>query len=338
MEIMGTSDGDFGGRLVFRHNHCYNMQVAAHGSEGRYRGWRASEVYNNDFHWSFSPSSPGGLRSGIGIFHDNTFDGSPIQNTFISLSSFRCFFTYFWGALDNSFPWGASGDNVFDVNVTEADGTHIDGHSPYLFASGTCAAGSNTTTIVDSGSPGWTTNRWAGYSAKRVSDKRVMTITSNTSNTVTGYYRQEQGGGANWTAGDQYQIHKALITRDQPGRGKCDLLTGGWDSGGATINSVTGTKSWPHQALEPCYSWNNKYTPNNTNYLGFGAYTGCPVIEGRDFFSNSSSAAMAAKYTASLNGVNYTGPYTYPHPLVGGATPTPTPTPSGPSNLRIVGP
>jgi hypothetical protein len=165
-----------------------------------------------------------------------------------------------------------------------------------------------------------------------------MAITGNTATTVTGYYRQEQGGGAQWTANDQYQIHKALITRDQPGRGKCDLLTGGWDSGGPTINSVTGTAAWPHQALEPCYSWNNKYTPTNANYLGFGPYAGLPLVEGRDFFSNSSAAAMAAKYTASLNGVQYTGPYTYPHPLVGGATPTPTPTPSGPSNLRIVGP
>jgi hypothetical protein len=41
---------------------------------------------------------------------------------------------------------------------------------------------------------------------------------------------------------------------DQPGRGQGDLLTGDFPT---EVNSVTGTISWPNQALEPIYEWAN---------------------------------------------------------------------------------
>jgi len=43
---------------------------------------------------------------------------------------------------------------------------------------------------------------------------------------------------------------------DQPGRGPGDLLTGLF-SNGSKVNSRTGTITWPNQALEPIYLWNN---------------------------------------------------------------------------------
>lgn len=319
--INGAIDADYGARMVIRHNHCYDVQVQNHGTEHRYRGTRAAEVYNNDFHFT-NPATVGlgGIRTGVYLYHDNTFSGVPLNGA-LSFSYLRFNFN-FDPSVATSFH-GATGDEPWDVNATESDGTHVDGHSPYLFASGTCASGSDATNIVDSGSPGWTTNQWAGYTAKRVSDNQMSLIASNTSNTLTvlcvsgGY-----GSTPTWTAGDSYEIHKVLIAIDQPGRGKGDLLVGGYTQPPPTLNSVTGTAAWPHQALEPCYAWNNKY--NGTTEMDFYLPTSLlPAAqtflqEGRDFYNNSSSEAVVAKYTASLNGADYVGTYTYPHPLVSG--------------------
>ncbi len=245
-EFAGTIDGRQGGRWVFRHNHCYNMGIGSHGTEiGRYRGERAGELYNNDFHWTFP------------------------------------------------------------ANVTEPNGTHIDVHPPYLFESGAAGAGSNRTRIVDT-TKNWATNRWAGYTAKRASDSGIMLITSNTSNTLTGYYHDGYGGGVTWNAGDQYQIHKVLISMDQPCRGAGNLIRGDFDH---PVSATTGTPSWVNQALEPAYSWNNVYTPTGARInieLASGAWT--VLREGRDFYNNTPMPG----YTS----------YTYPHPLVTGRSPS----------------
>ena len=316
--INGTIDADYGARMVVRHNHCYDVQVQNHGTEHRYRGTRAAEIYNNDFHFLHPATALGGVRTGVYLYHDNTFDGQPLNGA-LSFSYLRFNFNFDPGIATSLH--GATGDEPWDVNATESDGTHIDGHPPYLFASGTCAAGSSRTQIVDSGSPGWTTNQWAGYTAKRVSDNQISLIAGNTSNTVTVLYvTGGYGSTPTWTAGDSYQIHKTLIAIDQPGRGKGDLLIGGYNQPPPTLNSATGTAAWPHQALEPCYAWNNKYNcaTEMDFYLPPSLLPAAQTFlqEGRDFYNNSSSCAVVAKYTAALNGADYTGTYAYPHPLV----------------------
>jgi hypothetical protein len=236
---------------------------------------------------------------------------------------------------------GSTGDNVWDVNSTEADGTHVDGHSPYLFESGTATAGTNTNsetiTIADSSKTWSPTDKWRGFTVKRVSDGATVVILNSTATALTGYSRA--GLVSNWAVGDSYQIHKVLISQDQACRGKGDLINGDYTT---PLNSTTGTATWSHQALEPAYSWNDVYNPGNVPVtIHTNDSTGGFVIlqEGRDYFNNSSSVAMVAKYTASLNGVDYTGPYTYPHPLVsggGGDTTHPTATMTVPSNGATV--
>ncbi len=304
-ELNGDIDSDYGGRFVFRYNHCYDFLIGSHGSEGRFRGMRCAEVYNNDFHQT-TANYAGGWRSGSALMHDNTWDGlAPTGG--MNLQNYRTFFLFPGNTLGSS-----SGDGPWDVNVTEADGvTHIDGHSPYLFSSGTVTSGS-TTTLTDT-SKSWSTNQWAGYTAKRVSDNGIMSIISNTSNTLTGYYRAEQGGGVTWATGNSYQIHRVAISLDQPGRGKGDLIVG---------EPPTGTPAWPNEALEPCFEWNNVYTPTSTAVAhyqyGTGMYNHLLLVSGRDYYNSSSESAAEAVYVAALNGVAYTGPYTYPHPLAGG--------------------
>ena len=290
-EFAGGTDDLRGARWVFRHNHCFNISIQTHGTElGRYRGGYAREVYNNDFHFRVTRIA-GGIRSGSLIMHDNTYLGAAPSHG-LGLQTYRTFFKA------PGTPWlGAGGDSPWDYNVTEPDGTHIDGHPPYLFESGTCASGSNQTHVVDT-TKHWTTNRWVGYAAKRVSDSGIMLISSNNSNTLTGYYYSDSGGGVIWNAGDQYQIHKVLRVMDAPARGQGDLI-----SGDPPVNAATGRASYPRNVLEPCYSWNNVHSPSGAHVNMWSTSYNPPglFIEGRDFINDKPKPG----YT----------PYTYPHPL-----------------------
>jgi hypothetical protein len=281
----GTGTDDLrGGRWVFRHNHCYgNVQVQGHGTEnGRWRGGRAREIYNNDFHRNANYPI-GGVRSGVTVVHDNTFEGvQPGQNSF-QLQAYRSFFK--WAGCPFA---GAIGDNLWDVN---------DPHG--LYQSGTCTAGSDRNHIVDT-TKNWTRNRWAGFTAKFTGDNQVAHIESNTSNTLNVVFYTDSGGGHVWHAGDGYQIHKLLIALDQPGRGQGDLIVGD-----PPVNSRTGTAAWPNQALEPTYSWNNIYTPTGAHVNITTGAGGFMLVQGRDYFNNTPMPG----YT----------PYVYPHPLVSSA-------------------
>jgi hypothetical protein len=315
-EFAGATDDFDGGRWVFRYNHCYDVEVQTHGTECcRDRGGRAREVYNNDFHFtSFKPF--GGIRAGGLITHDNTFFG--VQSKGIGLDTYRGFFKFPGG------PWGgASGDNVWDANDTEGNGTQVEGHPPFLYESGTVSSGT-TTTLTDT-TKNWTANQWAGFIAKRVSDNGIMFIISNTNNTLTGMYYTDSGGGVVWPTGNQYQIHKVLIALDQPCRGQGDLITGDPNP----INTVFGVARWPRQASEPTYSWNDIYVPTGAHVNIYIPDNPRPalIVAGRDFFNNTPMPG----YT----------PYVYPHPLVTGQPPPPptasatlSATPSSPHNLH----
>ncbi len=301
-EFAGVIDGWRGGRYVFRHNHAYNATPTNHGTEiGRERGFRCAEIYNNDFHFTDARGSLGGTRSGGWISHDNTVDGQQLARG-ATLGTYRVFFAFIGAPFT-----GASGDNPWDYNVTEWDGRHIDGHPPYLFESGSASSGSDGTHIVDL-TKNWRANQWIGYAAKRLSDGKIALVFSNTTNTLNVYYHDGYGGGPIWQAGDQYQIHKVLVALDQPGRGASDLIN-------------TASPAWPHQQLEPCYEWNDVYTPTGAHLMMTQAVGAFAVLQqGRDF------------YNTVMPGY---APYIYPHPLTGGVgTPPPPPPPSTCAQLQ----
>ena len=307
-DFVGYPDGWNGGRWVMRYNHCYDVTLNSnHGTEyGRNRGGRCLEMYNNDFHWSHTRDLFG-IRTGGFITHDNTHDGS-------SPSPFRSAGLQVYRQFEASQTWGgATGDNPWDVNVTESDGTHVDGHPPYLFDNGIVTSGS-CSALTDS-TKSWTTNQWLNYAVKRVSDMGISGIVSNTGNSVNVSCQTVYGGSAVWQVGDDYQIHRVLIVLDQPGRGAGDLITGD-----TPINSTTGTAAWPNQALEPCYAWNDIYTPSSTrlDVLPTNIVSSDVLQSGRDFYNNTPMPG----YT----------PYTYPHPLVSGGGHGPP----SPGDLHIV--
>lgn len=66
-------------------------------------------------------------------------------------------------------------------------------------------------------------------------------------------------GNCTGTSGTVWDNAGGYPCMDAPGRGKGDLLAG--SSISSTVNTRTGTQSWPAQALSPIYVWGNLLTP-----------------------------------------------------------------------------
>ena len=80
----------------------------------------------------------------------------------------------------------------------------------------------------------------------------------------------------------------------------------------AAKNNVSGEQTWTRQVIEPCYEWNNIYTPDGTPLQGMIYQANAPMTPGVDYFTDH--RAMPG-YT----------PFVYPHPLVTGSAPPPPP-------------
>ena len=341
-------DSFYGGRWVARHNYMVNMIPSGHGTEsGAGRGQRANEFYDNTINMTVAWSG-GGQRSGTSLWHDNTFLGRDSSNgSACNLSNYRetpargiqvpGTFT----VADGTCPW--------DQNDTEGNGTYVEGHPPFLFDSGSPTSGTtisgSTGTFTDS-TKNWTTNQWASYSIKntnRSSECHLLGsyIISNTSNSITYYYYPDRDVRQHliFNSGDTYEIHRVLVMMDQCGRGRTlDAIYTQITNGQAIPrNPRCGCPLWPRSQLEPCYSWNNVYTPTN-QVLGFGGGGQPTTKPGVDYFNLGSGfpaditpPQVSATYTSASNGVDYTGTYVYPYPLLSGR---PAPSPASTPRLR----
>jgi hypothetical protein len=316
-------DTFYGGRWVARHNYLQNTIPSGHGTEGgEARGQRANEFYDNTVNITVAWGG-GGQRSGTSLWHDNTFTGTDsVSNKVCNLSNFRetpARAHPVWGIADGTSPW--------DVNDTEGNGTYVEGHPPYLFNSGRDTSSINSQGVIHDSTKHWATNQWVGYSIKNTNPASPAYglgsyVISNTSNTITYYYYSAADGGhLIFNAGDTYQIHRVLTMMDQNGRGKGNQV-----AGAPPINTIAGRPLWTHEALEPCYSWNNVHLPSNHAY-GYGVRPGQPTTKlnidffnlGNGFAQNATPLAVSNRYTAALNGVQYIRTFVYPHPLTLGA-------------------
>jgi hypothetical protein len=250
-------DSAWGGKYVLRYNKLFNVIYLNHGTEeGRNRGGRGYEAYNNDHVFSTSTGLDG-LRTGSIVVHDNTYSG--VQPSSYGMRYYRSIYGYGGGPNNGQSTWGgATGDNAWDLN------------DPVLYASGTSTSGTNETALVDT-TKNWTTNQWVGYNVKKVSDGSTAYITANTATTLTFFEWNPQG----WASGQAYQIHKTLVAIDQACRGQGDLLTG-----------AAPTPRWLNQVREPCYSWNNIHSPSG-NHINFVTTTLPAVTAGVDYFEDT---------------------------------------------------
>jgi len=284
----GAIDSWSGGRVVVRHNVFNNTRPGNHGTEtgGRLRACRAMEIYNNKIVYTIT-GGLGQLRGGAAVIHDNILEGSITRGWVLAvyreISPFRL-----WGA--------ANGNNDWDVNDTEGNGTNVSGHRPHLYASGKHTGPNASPVLVVSGA-GWTPDQWAGFSLTNTSQTArsglhySSYIRSNTSDTINFYGSSDDSSehGMIFNTGDGFAIYKLLVALDQPGRGKGDLVSG----------NPPAPARWPNEALEPIYSWNNTLN-GSPNYPGLRSP--CPTVkENRDYYNNTPMP-------------NYK-PYPYPHPL-----------------------
>jgi hypothetical protein len=275
-----------GARFVVRHNEFHNCGVAAHGTEGRGRGAKQIEEYNNTF-LSDKPSPGKQIRSGCIITHDNTWTNATKGHVLQAYRQFSYSPHYNW----------ANGQNPYDDNTPkEATG---------YWERGTHTGADGATMLIDS-SKGWATNQWyqpgATYilrnktkegKAAKDADKLQSFVVSNTSTTID-YSARTRGGPVflTFNKGDVYEIWKINHSLDQPGLGKGNLL-----------NGLPGLPAkWPSQVTEPCYSWNNTQRGTAINLFS----TEPSIKEGRDFFNETPKPGYK--------------PYIYPHPLVSGVS------------------
>jgi hypothetical protein len=286
----GACDGENGARVVFRHNTVWNEFFANHGTEtgARSRSERSFEIYDNTF--NFSPAAPNypyfamaNIRGGSGVIFSNTVNG---YTSIVGLRNFRSTDAYCgqWSPF-----CGANGTNPWDSN------------SPTLYLSGTSSAPNGSSYLQVAGA-NWTNNQWVGYTLTNASSGYFSPVNSNSANTM--YFLADgliqSHPPMTFNNGDHFYLYLVYATLDQPGRGSGDLLRdNGQDSNGnlITLNTVTGTPSWPREVLEPIYCWSN--TLNGALTGMFSPYPG--IQSGRDFYNDTPKPG----YT----------PLAYPHPL-----------------------
>jgi hypothetical protein len=197
-------------------------------------------------------------------------------------------------------------------------------------------------------SKNWTTDQWKYYSIKNKNPNSSSYnfgagIVSNTANTITYINYWTPGtptlGKLEFANGDQYEIHKILRIMDGCGVGKSDHLKTG--QGNPPINLDHGNVPYYAQsASEPIYCWNNTLQSDGRELKWNSAKPGMLIREGIEYFNLGKGlanppSAVTTRYDAALNGVQYNGDFTYPHPLVSGApTPTPRATPRSQQHLQ----
>jgi hypothetical protein len=282
-----------GARVVCRFNTFNPVATSAtscggHGTStsGRSRGVRQMEAYNNTLVCSGSCDSAIGINSGTALIFNNTWSASSGGfNAYSTLSVQRAFYGPFA-------PWGScDGTGGYDQN----DGT------VYAFGSITTGA---TGAFSDS-SKSWTANQLAGsavtngtpYSVHDVTQGFGDEISSNTATQYTFPTAPIAGGGARawtWNVGDSYQILRATVCVDQPGRGQGNLLSG-----------ATPTTGWVSDVLDPVYEWGDTQTG------GFGVpikVSGSNrVIANRDWYNEKTNQTAQTSPTSPFSGTSGTG-------------------------------
>jgi hypothetical protein len=111
------------------------------------------------------------------------------------------------------------------------------------------------------------------------------------------------GTGSSWDGNTNGSTGYPCL--DQPGRGQGNLLTGSLPN---KVNSATGGISWPNQALEPVYFWNNEGMPHRGYGGGVSQYndnSGGRVMANRDYYPQSGGAQTTS--SSPFNGSSGTG-------------------------------
>jgi hypothetical protein len=274
------------GRVVWRFNTLTGsagLEVHATGHALDDRGARACEGYCNYFEALEDQVAPpyvmSDASSGTMLLWGNTTEPENLKNGFVFKVTRGTIATYL--QLPPPDGWGFAGPapratgtvNVSGDSVTWVSGDTFDTDWPadtiiYI------------TDAVAEGSPGQGPALGPACAIGTVNSSTSITLLygGHTGGDLTGkiYYV-----GSPWDGNTDEYGYPAI---DQPGRGQGDLLTGYFP---AKVNDVTGIASWPNQALEPIYTWNNEFTPHS-GYGGVLYGADARVVANRDYYPQAS--------------------------------------------------
>jgi hypothetical protein len=337
-----------------------------HGTDsgGRARGAREAEIYHNTLNCAGTTGGcnvDGAFRSGTGMIFDNTTNftagGFASPGSWFQLAIYR-----------NVSSWGGSMDFC-------GGGGYFDQNDGVVYYSGTMTASGGLTMTDASKSFSSLNPSGAPYSVYDVTHGFYSEIVSNTSTTIT--VRASVGGTQNtwsgFTNGDSYQVLRATICADQPGRGQGHYISG--NSSDPTPPPPPGPTGWLGDALDPIYQWGD--VASGGSVTAMGPDDNDRLLNNRDFYAQASGIQTSS--SSPFNGTSGTGwgtaanrpttctpyvgyfetdansgngelyvctntdvwtphyqPYTYPHPLDGGIAGTDANPPASPTNLTAI--
>jgi len=288
-----------GGRFVCRFNQVNEASGVCyiHGTDTtqRTRGGRQEESYGNVVN-----SCAGGscdtlfeFRSGVGIIFGNTVNTTnAFINSYAKLDAQRS-----WR---QDTPWGScDGSSVWDTD---------DGVTYYSGTIGSVSGiGTGNWTTTDSGSPGWTTNKWAPtgapYAFHDVTQSYGITVLSSASNSLSLINVNEGNISFRPAAGDSYQILRATVCMDQPTRSGGNLVQN--NGSGNPVLVSTGNPGAVSEALDPTYEWNDSGLPSGKLPVSPNAEPF--MIANRDFYSETQGQTAQTSPTSPFNGSSGTG-------------------------------
>ena len=269
--------------------------MAWHGTEsnGRPRSSRAWEFYGNTITCPASTECQEaiGARGGTGLTWGNTtiFGSSAGMHQLISLATYRT-----QGNPGNTSWQGAcDGSSAYDSN----DGT--------TYFSGTVSSwNSGTSVLTVSGSPGWTTNQWAGsnitngtpYSLHDVTQSNGTEISANGSNTLTLVIGGGPGAFTTPSNGDSIQILRAT---------KCIDQAGGLGAGILYSGSPASPASSANEVASPTYEWMDTFTGGTPSAIVYSDTA--RIIQNRDFFMETSNQSAQSSSSSPFNGTSGMG-------------------------------
>jgi hypothetical protein len=204
-------------------------------------------------------------------------------------------------------PWGpCDGTGAFDTD---------DGTTYYSGTVGTYTGSGDNYIVNPSGSP-WVANVWQPspvgdpYSFHDVTQNFGFEIASSTPSSITSFFSCNGNGcGSTPANGDSFQIVRASVCMDQPGRGKGLLLQGGDCNSYPTSGSLcpvlvsTGKAGSVAEALDPSYEFDDSGT-TGSQYVSNDSEA---EIANRDWYSQNVGQTAQTSSTSPFNGSSGTG-------------------------------
>ncbi len=283
-----------GCRIVVRYNNFTGVlngaaPVQNHGTEsgGRLRSGYSMEVYGNQMTAAEAVAGFIGIRGGTARIWGNTIDLAGFgASNLANLSLYR------HNNGDSHFaPWYyCDGTGSWDQN----DGV--------VYASGTYTGGSGSTQFVDS-TKSWTNHQWQSigspYSIRNTTQGYGYEITdSNASGQLFGTspfidWGNQGAGFRTWNSGDSYQILRAKVCIDQPGRaGPSNLLSG----------NTPGQTGWVGEQLVPIYEWSDGKAGSSNFNQGIVTADSLRVIRNRDFYNENQNQGAQTSPSSPFDG------------------------------------